>query len=629
MELNSIMKTIKKTTLAAIMLGLTAQASANNDLFSSVSDSMQPNLQQMTNDAYDIHKPHVVNSSLLKVNEGALSGVPTALTIKLKEGLNVTFNRKSSETSNSGSKIWQGQLASLERQETAPTLAQQQQNSAVLVERQGNITGTVRYDGTLYRIRPEGNGLHTVEQIDESQLQDHADHYQDPATQNTAQGANASDTADGVTIDVLVAYTSKAASLSGDIDALIDLAITETNTGYSASGINANVNLVHKYQVNYTEASNSETDLNRLAATNDGYMDDVHTLRSQHGADIVLLVHDTNGYCGQADAIYADADSAFAIVDYDCATGYYSFGHELGHLQGARHDPNNDPNTTPFAYGHGYQYASGGWRTVMAYNCSGGCTRQLFWSNPDKTYNGVATGTSSASDNARVLNETASVMAAFSEGGTTNPPTDTVLENGVTVSGLSGGQLNFTLEVPADATKVTITTSGGTGDVDLHVNHGSAATTSSYDCRPYDNGNNEECVFDSPQSGTYHILLNDYQDYSGVSLTGSYTTGGSTTNPSSGTESNLSASRNNWNFFTVEIPAGASNFTVTTSGGSGDADLYIREGAEPTTNSYDCRSWASGNTESCAENNPNAGTWHIGVRAYSAYSGVTLNWSYE
>ena len=58
---------------------------------------------------------------------------------------------------------------------------------------------------------------------------------------------------------------------------------------------------------------------------------------------------------GQADAIYADASSAFAIVDYDCATGYYSFGHELGHLQGARHDPNNDPTSTPFAYGHGYQ----------------------------------------------------------------------------------------------------------------------------------------------------------------------------------------------------------------------------------------------------------------------------------
>ena len=35
------------------------------------------------------------------------------------------------------------------------------------------------------------------------------------------------------------------------------------------------------------------------------------------------------------------------------------------------------------------------------------------------------------------------------------------------------------------------------------------------------------------------------------------------------------------------------------SGGSGDADLYTRFGSQPTTSSYDCRPYASGNNESC------------------------------
>ena len=38
---------------------------------------------------------------------------------------------------------------------------------------------------------------------------------------------------------------------------------------------------------------------------------------------------------------------------------------------------------------------------------------------------------------------------------------------------------------------------------------------------------------------------------------------------------------------------------------------------------------AYGSSETCSENNPPAGTYHISVRGYSAYSGVTVNASYE
>ena len=117
-------------------------------------------------------------------------------------------------------------------------------------------------------------------------------------------------------------------------------------------------------------------------------------------------------------------------------------------------------------------------------------------------------------------------------GGTTPPPpppTGTVLTNGVAVTGLAaatGGQLNYTMAVPAGATNLTFTMAGGTGDADMYVKFGSAPTTSSYDCRPYASGNSESCSFATPSTGTYYVMLNGYSAFSGVSLTGAYTTGG-------------------------------------------------------------------------------------------------------
>ncbi|MBX3714269.1 MAG: trypsin-like serine protease [Lysobacter sp.] len=87
-----------------------------------------------------------------------------------------------------------------------------------------------------------------------------------------------------------------------------------------------------------------------------------------------------------------------------------------------------------------------------------------------------------------------------------------------------------------------------------------------------------------------------------------------------------SVSAGNWSsMYTVTIPAGTTSLVVNISGGTGDADLYVRAGAAPTTSSYTCRPYLSGNTETCTINNPTAGTtYYIGVRAYSSYSGVNM-----
>ncbi|CAM2064273.1 PKD domain-containing protein [Sulfidibacter corallicola] len=95
------------------------------------------------------------------------------------------------------------------------------------------------------------------------------------------------------------------------------------------------------------------------------------------------------------------------------------------------------------------------------------------------------------------------------------------------------------------------------------------------------------------------------------------------------TVENLSANQGETLDFYIDIPAGATNFVVAMSGGSGDADLYTRFDQKPTTDTYACRPYASGNQETCTEPNPSAGRWYVSLRAYRSFSGVRLVASFD
>ncbi len=301
-------------------------------------------------------------------------------------------------------------------------------------------------------------------------------------------------------------------------------------------------------------------------------------------------------------------------------------------------------------------------------------------------------------------------------GGTTPPPSNNTLTNGVAETGLSGSTgngVNYTMDVPSGASNLAFNLTSMTGDGDLYVKFGSAPTTSSYDCRSWNGaGQDEVCNISSAQVGTYHVLVHAYAAYSGASLLGSYTTvspnidptaaftsnctdlscsfdgtgssdsdgsvasyswsfGGSgstasNTYGSAGTynvtltvtdndgatdsvthsvtvteppvanneltngvaKTGLSGSKNSQQEFTLAVPAGASGLSFVMSGGSGDADLYVKFGSAPTTSSYDCRSWTSGNSETCDISNAQTGTYYVMINAYSTFSGASLTGSF-
>lgn len=222
------------------------------------------------------------------------------------------------------------------------------------------------------------------------------------------------------TIDVMVVYTPQALADAGSvaaIDARIHRAIAETNFVMAQSGVNAGVRLVHEAEVNYTESGVLNTDLNRLQAPGDGYMDNVQALRNQYGADLVSLWVGSGDEGGRAfqpdDLTTSRPDYGFNIVQEQYAVDNFIFAHETGHNLGAGHDRTDPtPRNIPYAYGKEFQTGNQTVGDIMS-----DTERVPYYSNPNITFRGVTVGnpdnSAQPADNVRVMNEFAPIVAAY------------------------------------------------------------------------------------------------------------------------------------------------------------------------------------------------------------------------
>jgi hypothetical protein len=99
------------------------------------------------------------------------------------------------------------------------------------------------------------------------------------------------------------------------------------------------------------------------------------------------------------------------------------------------------------------------------------------------------------------------------------PTTILALDNSLNnLSGTIGSQTLYKITIPAGLTALQISISGGTGDCDLYVKFNSPPTLDSWDYCPYVNGNNETVNISNPTAGDWYIMLNGYNNYSGVTL---------------------------------------------------------------------------------------------------------------
>ncbi|WP_164017100.1 M4 family metallopeptidase [Pyxidicoccus trucidator] len=90
----------------------------------------------------------------------------------------------------------------------------------------------------------------------------------------------------------------------------------------------------------------------------------------------------------------------------------------------------------------------------------------------------------------------------------------------------------------------------------------------------------------------------------------------------------ISGAASSQQFFCIDVPASRAS-TFALSGGTGDADMYVRFNSAPTTTAYDCRPYLSGNNETCnIAAKTAAGRFYILLRGYSAFSGASLKATY-
>jgi hypothetical protein len=354
-------------------------------------------------------------------------GPAAKITLELTDRTKVTVSRSSVEVDARGG-VWRGTVDGTGELVT------------LMWSADGTVAGIAQHQGYYYSIRPLGDGLHAIVELNQDLMPpDHqpqlllssTDRFGQPNAVLALSSLTEAPVAPAVrskhvramgaglppkdvVIDVMVAYTKKAAENYNDMKSdLIALAIDEANESFRISGIgHIKLRLVHAYQTSYVEEGSHFDHVWRLADKGDGYMEEVHDLRDKYRADVVILIVDDPQGCGLATRVHPDADEAFAVVHHECAATTHSLSHEIGHILGARHELNVDKAMTPFPFGHGYVNGTK-WRDIMSYKEScGGCPRIPVWSSPTVLIKGEPAGTPEL-DNARVIAEQAARVAAF------------------------------------------------------------------------------------------------------------------------------------------------------------------------------------------------------------------------
>jgi hypothetical protein len=76
--------------------------------------------------------------------------------------------------------------------------------------------------------------------------------------------------------------------------------------------------------------------------------------------------------------------------------------------------------------------------------------------------------------------------------------------------------------------------------------------------------------------------------------------------------------------YRIFVPPGTTQLVISLSGGTGDADLYVRRASPPTLTTFACRPFLGGNNETCTFNNPQSGTWYAWIDVFEDYAGASL-----
>jgi hypothetical protein len=352
---------------------------------------------------------------------GAARGQRLELTIGDRSFV-AAFERLDSER---GFRSWVGTLEGIDH------------SHVVFTERDGVVSGLVDAVTTVYQLTTAGNGVYTLEHIDRALLRSERDPLSAAAPAAAADQPTIALADDAGRIDVLILYTPAARSARGGtpgIEAAAAQSVSDSNTAFARSGVTTRYRFVGAVEIPFVETALMENDLTTI--TNSPVP---RGLRNQYGADLVhvLLNSPDLSTCGIAWlllSIGAPVFDAYSVSDISCIANYTP-AHEMAHNLGANHAPEDGAFDAIFPYSFAYKDPLRGFRTVMAYACSGNfsCPRILNFSNPTVLHNGAPTG-SEWQNNALTINNTAATIANLRQTAAATlvvPPTPTGLRSEV------------------------------------------------------------------------------------------------------------------------------------------------------------------------------------------------------
>jgi len=339
------------------------------------------------------------------------------------------------------------------------------------------------WDRELYYIRYDGERAQTyISAIDPSKLEHpecgvegHEFHALLPDVGEIHKKSNRSDFSpnmsamastltDIITIDLMIVYTDFAEEWAdnsgfGSINAVIAESMNISQNALDNSDVFIELRLVHVYKTDYDETEidpedGGSTHLKRITASSDnnpwgedynGYMEEVHELRDEYGADLVAFYANQTGTGGLGWLLISPSGShryGFTLNDIRWVGSHHILIHEIGHNMGNHHargqigSPAGDRGGLfEYSTGHRWEGSTGNYTTVMGYT-EETYVRIPHFSNPDVMWEGDPTGTYSGqygpSDNARSMREIKAVIANYRPT-MVDPPLISASENSIDV----------------------------------------------------------------------------------------------------------------------------------------------------------------------------------------------------
>ena len=363
--------------------------------------------------------------SLVKVESAALNN--NILQLPLPDGTVMTLVNTQRETPLPGVSTWAGR-------------SRDNTSWGVFSISNGVVSGSFSSLAQRYSLEAYGKDANVLVKVDKTQLGPAHEPASPPqpgqaekkslAAPNSVSTRSDASTikavsATPVVIDLLIAYTPNARLTMGNPAGVVGEAITSLNEALRNSldaPASVSVRAVDFFEIPLADAGVTMTNMVRVFSASEI----VESRRKISGADVMmLLTGDVNGICGEASDIGPNVYHAYAVANAICVMRDTVFQHEFAHLLGAHHEIARDPSGPSYAHGFVLQNALGTnqcWKSIVTdgknTNCLGGDTN--FFSNPrinmylkdHPEVPPIKIGSSTA-NNARIIAENASIVAAF------------------------------------------------------------------------------------------------------------------------------------------------------------------------------------------------------------------------